>query len=38
LIIKKNKRQELILLLSHYGNQITEKSEHKIKRDQEKRF
>jgi len=26
----------LVFILSYYGNQITEKSEHKIKRDQEK--
>jgi len=30
------KRQELVLILSHYGNQITEKSEHKIKYDLDK--
>jgi len=37
LITKKFKRQELVLILSHYGNQnqITGKSEHKIKRDQQ---
>jgi len=34
LITNNFKRQELILILSHYGNQITEKSEHKIKHDQ----
>jgi len=36
LITKKFKRQELVLVLSHYENQITEKSEHKIKCDQDK--
>jgi len=35
LITTNFKRQELVLIFSHYGNQIIEKSEHKMKRDQQ---